>query len=250
MSINIFIEPHRFNINKEHEYKPYFLGGLLMPALFICFIGIGIYFFRSVTLPIKHIYMEGDFIHLSPNALEKRIVNKVTGNFFNVDVDAIRFSLLEEAWIKEVIVKRIWPDTLQITVIEELPVARWTNTGFFNKEGEHFVPKPVPFLVNIPLLKGPQGTEKILWEQFYLMRDDIKKIGFDITEINLDKRYSWSFRLKKGVKIILGRNNIKERFDRFLYFIPTVLFREKNKIESIDMRYTNGFSIKWKHLNK
>ena len=59
----------------------------------------------------------------------------------------------------------------------------------------------------------------------------------------------WSFRLRNGPNVVIGRTNVAERLQRFT---DTVLSRFGNRmgdIGSIDMRYTNGFSIRWAGQN-
>ena len=74
------------------------------------------------VLPLKVIRIDGDFKHLDRSQLEGAIGSAVKGNFFTVDLDGIREAALDLAWVNQVTVRRIWPDTLKMTVQEEIPL--------------------------------------------------------------------------------------------------------------------------------
>ena len=74
----------------------------------------------------------------------------------------------------------------------------------------------------------------------------------------MDQRRSWMVIVDNGIKLNLGNNDISslnmdkiesmllERVKRFAYFYEKNLKTYRNKIEQIDMRYTNGFTVQWK----
>ena len=201
---------------------------------------------NSDTLPIKQVRIEGDFTHLSPVDLQLLVTDKVRGGFFNLDVDAVRLALLNEPWVSEVTVKRIWPDALRVIVIEQIPVVRWGETGLLNSSGEYFEPERVSIPAGLPLLSGPTGSEVTVLERFNAMHERMKLLGFNILSLTLNERRAWSFQLANGIKVILGRRDFEERLNRFLTLIPTTIAGRIEQTDLIDMRYTNGFSIRWK----
>ena len=98
----------------------------------------------------------------------------------------------------------------------------------------------------LPLLSGPVDSEQNLLNRFNSMQEQVQSIGFNIASLFLDNRRAWSFHFKNGIKVILGRRDFEERFNRVLTLIPITTSGRIDQIESIDMRYTNGFSILWK----
>jgi cell division protein FtsQ len=161
-------------------------------------------------------------------------------------VDAVRLALLDEPWVSEVTVKRIWPDALRVIVIEQIPVVRWGESGLLNAAGEYFAPEIGTIPLTLPRLSGPSGSEHDLLERFNAMQAQVQPIGFNIKSLTLDDRRAWSFVFNNGIKVILGRRDFGERFKRVCTLIPTTISGRVEQIESIDMRYTNGFSILWK----
>ena len=62
--------------------------------------------------------------------------------------------------------------------------------------------------------------------------------------MKLDFKGSWSITIRPGVTIRLGKDYVSERFDRFLMIWDESLLDNLAVIEYIDLRYTEGFSIK------
>ena len=249
MTIDMTIDRDKLHI--ETPGQIYFLGSRLLGSVIVLvFISMmvwgGVILSNPDTLPIKQVRIEGDFTNLSPVDLQLLVTDKVRGGFFNLDVDAVRLALLGEPWVSEVIVKRIWPDALRVIVIEQIPVVRWGDSGLLNPAGEYFSPESGTIPDELPLLSGPEDSEQNLLNRFNSMQEQVQSIGFNIASLFLDNRRAWSFHFKNGIKVILGRRDFEERFNRVLTLIPITTSGRIDQIESIDMRYTNGFSILWK----
>ncbi len=243
------VEPDKLHF--ETPTRGHLRGSRLFGSVFVLvFISMmiwgGMILSNPDTLPIKQVRIDGDFTNLSPVDLQLLVTDKVRGGFFNLNVDAVRLALLDEPWVSEVIVKRIWPDALRVIVIEQIPVARWGDSGLLNSAGEYFSPEAESIPKELPLLSGPVGSEQNLLNRFNSMQEQVQVIGFNIASLFLDDRRAWSFYFTNGIKVTLGRRDFEERFNRVLTLIPTTTSGRIDQIESIDMRYTNGFSILWK----
>lgn len=249
MAIDMVVDPNRLNLNVPHHSKSNgsrLLGSFFVLAFILLIVWGAMTLSNSDTLPIKQVRVEGDFTRLSPVDLQLLVTDKVRGGFFNLDVDAVRLALLDEPWVSEVVVKRVWPDGLRVIVIEQTPVVRWGEAGLLNAKGEYFAPEASTIPLDLPLLSGPAESEKNLLERFNSMQEKVKAIGFDIAMLTLDERRAWSFQFRNGITVVLGRRDFEERFNRVLVLIPTTISGRIEQTESIDMRYTNGFSILWK----
>ncbi len=249
MAIDMAVDSE--NLHFDTPETPHNGGSRLVGSVFVLlFVSLlvwgGMTLSNPDTLPIKQVTIEGDFTNLSPVDLKRLVTNKVRGGFFSLDVDAVRLALLDEPWVSAVTVKRIWPDALRVIVIEQTPVARWKDTGLLNSSGKYFAPEIHTIPPELPRLSGPAGSEHNLLDRYNTMQDRIKSIGLNLGSLTLDERRAWSFEFNNGIKVILGRRDFEERFNRVCTLIPATISDRIEQIESIDMRYTNGFSIKWK----
>jgi len=176
--------------------------------------------------------------------LQERARDAVTGGFFNVNVETIQKILLEEPWIKDVSVQRIWPDRIMVTVREQTAVARWVNDALLNDDGELFFPDTEAFPDKLPVFKGPQGSHTQILA-FYRRLQTALPEKFRLVEVTLSKRRSWHVGFADGPHVYLGRANLEKRVNRFAEYVPTRLGEFFDNIRSLDMRYTNGFAVRW-----
>ena len=206
----------------------------------------GYYLFDPGTLPIKQVRIEGEFRNLSTVVLQDLVGEEIKGGFFNIDVAAVRNALLTEPWVRDVSVHRVWPDSLQVFVTEQVAVTRWKNTGLLNKSGVLFVPDKSTFPEGLPVLSGPDGTQAMMMEKYFYLYKQLEPLSMQISVITLDARRAWSFETDSGLQVVLGRNNFDERVERFVELIPDNLNQNPDEAEMIDMRYPNGFAVRWK----
>lgn len=220
------------------------LYGVLMAVLVATAIVAGfLWMMKPATLPIKQVHIEGEFLRLDTNQLQMLVTYKVRGGFFNIDVAAIRSALMALPWVKDVSVHRAWPDGLRVVVNEQIAVVRWNETGLLNGQGHYFSPEKDSFPQGLPVLEGPDESQKLLLERFELLQ---QTYGLSLARLHLNERRAWEFELDSGLSVMLGRRDFENRIERFVHVVINNLGDKLSQAKEIDMRYTNGFAVRWK----
>ncbi len=220
-------------------------GVLAMLALILA-AGFGILrLMHPMTFPIRQVEINGEFLHLSPAALQTVAEDVVRGGFFNVNVEAVRRAVQREPWVREVTVRRVWPQSLNLQVQEQQAVARWGDAGLLNAEGGVFRPDPATFPPALPVLTGPAGTEHLMLERFRYVEQVFAGQGLKLAALTLSERRAWSLDLATGPDVILGRTQFVERVQRFAAAARRELAGRLDALRVVDMRYTNGFAVQW-----
>lgn len=242
------------DINKEMDFEPETpakttiirpVSGLIFITIIIGLCGFaGLRFMDPSTLPVRHVSVTGDFLHLSPESLQSRASTVVRGGFFNVNVDSIQQVLLEDPWVRSVSVKRIWPDRLAINIKEQTAVVQWGEDGLLNPDAEIFNPERSTFPEDLPKLVGPEATHGILLNKYFYIQHLLPE-GLSVVTLELSERRSWEIKLSNGALVRLGKNDVDIRLARFLKYFPVTGIGYTGEIDYIDMRYTNGFVIRW-----
>ncbi|HYY15110.1 MAG TPA: cell division protein FtsQ/DivIB, partial [Gammaproteobacteria bacterium] len=166
------------------------------------------------------------------------------GGFFTTEVDRIRAALLKEPWIREALVRRVWPETLEVTVHEQRAVARWGDKGLLNPEGTLFSPPPESYPQGLVELHGPRGTEAQVLSRFYAINQRLVKRGWKVARLSLSPRRAWSFELVHGPRVIVGRTDFERRIGRFVANFHRLVDDRGDMTAQVDLRYTNGFTVK------
>lgn len=213
------------------------------------------------SLSIRNVRVDGLFKHVSQEQLKNKISNHISGGFFGVDVFKIENKVEEIAWVKSASVRRIWPNTLAITIQEQQAIAIWNKDSLLNAQGEIFdvvtfdevtFDKVVKGIADeLPHLRGPDGSHSMMLSQYKEMVEEIRNIGKRISVLQMDDRHAWRIVLDDGIELRLGRNNIHAALRRFTKvvessFSSNIFSKNMNNIAHVDLRYTNGFAVKWK----
>lgn len=238
------------SISKDQEGRPGEHRNTIELVVTLIFSGLliwfGSYLIDPGTLPIRQVRIEGKFRNLSTNTLQELVQDRVIGGFFNINVSAVRDSLLAEPWVKDVSVHRVWPDSLRVYVTEQDAIAVWKDSGLLNKSGNLFIPDKKSFPKNLPVLDGPEGTQTLVMNKYLYLKEKLDAINLKISVLKMDERRAWMFETEGGIKIILGRKDFDERVTRFVDLVSISLSDKIQTAELIDMRYPNGFAVGWR----
>jgi cell division protein FtsQ len=73
-----------------------------------------------------------------------------------------------------------------------------------------------------------------------------KGLGLVIDELHQDARRAWHLKLSNGMSVELGRKDPLQRLARFIGVYPAILASTTAAvIEQVDLRYSNGFALRW-----
>lgn len=234
---------------EERRLSGIFSGLLLLALLAGLVLIIASRLMDPATLSIRYVRVTGNFTNLSPESLENRAADVVRGGFFNVNVDTIKDVLLDDPWVRSVSVRRIWPDRLTVDIREQTAVVRWGDEGLLNPEGEIFYPDHSTFPADIPVVHGPENSYRLVMKTFRLVEELLPE-ELAIGKLELSDRRAWQLTLRSGASIRLGKTEIRERLERLIALFPVEEVSRPGHIRYIDMRYTNGFAVRWNPENR
>jgi cell division protein FtsQ len=177
-------------------------------------------------------------------------VPRIKGNFFTVNLDAVRTAFESVPWVRKATVRREWPNKLIVTLEEHIPLGTWGEDGrLLSVKGDVFTANLAEAEEDgeLPALAGPIGSEKEVVEVFRDLHDWFAPARLKPASLHLSGRYAWTVGLDNGMKVELGREQsretLKARVDRLMGIYPQLVARLQDRIESIDMRYPNGLAL-------
>lgn len=196
--------------------------------------------------PIAAVVINGAFERVSAIEVEEALSMHVQGGFLSADLRSMRAELLEIPWVANANVRRRWPGSIEVSILEERPAACWGEAGLLNVAGELFVADVQHVPAELPRLLGPRGTESRVSEMFFAIEERLEQRGMAAVALQLDQRGAWELQLSSGIRVRLGASFVAQRLDRFFDALDQVIARQAERVEYVDMRYTNGFAIGWK----
>jgi cell division protein FtsQ len=78
-----------------------------------------------------------------------------------------------------------------IRLEEQLPVARWGDESLLNNQGQAFTPKELANYEHLPQLFGPQRAQQQVMQQYQVLSQMLRPLGFSIARLELRERGSW-----------------------------------------------------------
>lgn len=187
--------------------------------------------------------------HVNRALLRSAGAARLQGNFFTVDLAAVRESFEQVPWVRRAQVRRIWPNTLRVGIEEHQPLAVWQDGRLVNRQGELFAANVAEAEAEGALLEfsGPPGSEGEVTRRWHELREQLAPLSLAPESLTLSARYAWSARLDNGTVLLLGREQglpIAERVARWVSLAPTVQARLNREIAMVDLRYPNGFAMR------
>ena len=198
--------------------------------------------------PINAVRIEGRFERVSAMQIESAMTPYLKGGFLSADLQRVQQAIADLPWVQHASVRRSWPATLSVTVAEEHAAARWDKAGLLNVYGELFVAETSHIPAELPRLSGPDGSELKVAQHFFKLDKQLEQRGLTAVSLSIDERGSWRLGLSNGMQVRFGAVALESRTERFFEALDGVLASVADKVDYIDMRYTNGFAIGWKQV--
>jgi len=200
----------------------------------------------ALDRPIRAVTIDAPFQRVTEARIEEAIADGLRDGFLSADLGAMRRRLEALAWVDAATVRREWPDELTVAVSEQVPAARWGESGLLNVRGELFLTGARHIPAELPRLSGPEGSAAQVASRYLAVRGPLIEAGLDLAAVRLDARGAWQLTLTNGIRVRLGRRAVDERLALFLETVVDMVAAREGDISHIDMRYSNGFSIGWK----
>ena len=219
-------------------------AGFLVGAALLALSLAGVHaLLRSPLFPVREVQVAAPVVHVTRAQLEAALDGRIAGNFFAVDVGAVRAAVEALPWVRRAAVRRVWPDRLELALEEHVVLARWAEGGLVNTFGERF---PGRADEDLPLFVAPEGTEAELAQQYLRFAVALEPLGASLDRVVLSPRFAWQVRLGNGLQLMLGRDAAaaEARLRRFAGAYPQTLERLEGRHQYVDLRYPNGFAVR------
>ena len=198
-------------------------------------------------LTIKSIEVTGDLNTVNKTLLEPLIAPFVKTNLYLINTKGLEKAIEANEWVYSAALTKIWPDKLIVKIHEQKPVAFWGKDAMLSKQGEIIHAVLDDKKGSLPMLYSPESKGRNMAKAFLQIREWMKGFPVKLVEFKEDARGSWQIKLENGLVVKIGRNHHEKRIRRFMVGYRQKLISVVNKIHTVDLRYTNGFAVKWKN---
>ncbi|MDQ2993797.1 MAG: cell division protein FtsQ/DivIB [Pseudomonadota bacterium] len=200
--------------------------------------------YNPANLPIAHVYIKAPYQHVTREVVEAKITPCTQPGFVGMNIAELQQSVKELPWIAKVMVQRVWPDAVVVTLEEQQAVARWSKLGVLNPQGEIFYPALDSVPEGLPLLRGPDAMSKTILTSYQNFSKLLATEDLKLKAIKVNARRAWELTLENDIVIKLGRTDLEPRLQRLIKAWPKLTKDRKEPIVTIDLRYPNGMAVR------
>lgn len=171
--------------------------------------------------------------------------------FFSADLAHIHQTVSTLSWVENVDVYRDWYQGVLVAVTPRKAVAKFGSRQLLDASGVVFEPVDKDKLLskNMIRLQGSSDESRAIMRQLYRINMWFAPLNMSVDDLILTPRQTWIIRFNNGLRVVVDREDTEQK----LYNLPKILQKQYksqiSSIQSIDLRYKNGFVIAWKNAN-
>ena len=214
-----------------------------MPKIFIIIIffllSLILYLSDSFVYPIDEVEITSTTSNYDTDKINDIVASIQGQDLLSLDLGDIKRSIRSDDWINDVEIKKSFPDTLEIIIIPQQPLAIY-NSKIMMMDGTVINAPSLP--LDLPIIIDHTNDSHSSMNTLILTVKLLQKIDLDIKKVEIHDSLIKVFTSTNV--LISDRVNYEVNLNRLIISFQDLKKLFKREIKSIDMRYSNGFAIK------
>jgi len=190
--------------------------------------------------PVRSVRLSAPPQRVATAELMQVMRSDVRGNLLTMDIERLRQTLEKLPWVRNVSVRREFPQNLVVQVEEHQAFARWNGGALVNQYGEIFFAESKQ---KLPNFIGQDGTSVEIAQNYVQFNQQVAELGLTVAQIALSPRHAWQLRLSNDMVLELGCEDMQQRLARFVSVFPYNPAVQAGTARHVDLRYRNGFAV-------
>ena len=255
---------HAWNTPKALNLFSLIIGSLtFLYLLFLCYSWV----ISHKHFTLKNVVLEvvnNDNPNIDTQEIEQAIKTTLNGTTLSTDLKMMVELILDNPWVEQVVVRRVWPDTIVLRLQERRIIALWNNEYLISELGE---------VTNIPVsdyrevekklgcylirIEGPNDFLSKVVARAEIANNLLTTINKKLLHLRLTEQFSWEGKTTGGMTLRFGGDDLQGpmqyRLENFTKSYPNLANKLEKKdaglpeIHYVDLRYAKGFAIRTKN---
>lgn len=181
------------------------------------------------------------------SSLQQVMNQQKISSFFTSDLQALRDITTGLAWVDQVSISRDWQRGIVVTALPKQAVANFGTERLVDAKGAVFVPADSRDLTQerFATLQGEITQAPVIMQQMQQVNDWYAPLGMQVADIILSPRMTWLIRFDSGLRVIVDNEDTAQKLLNLSQLLGNQLKERRDEIQSVDLRYKNGFTIAW-----
>ena len=202
------------------------------------------------TVRLSTVRVAGELTSAESDQVRRTVSDELTKPGWRTAADVAN-AVQGLGWVREVRVRRQWPDVLLVTVAHETVAAHWGDDAWLTTGG-NVVPAPAnpndPRLLGLPAFQTGASDGPRAMRVFDMLNTAAQAAGLRIVRLDESPAGDWSTTFAGGLQVVLGATDLRglrARFDRFVTVYEVALRDAQGRVEYVDARYHTGVAVRW-----
>ena len=246
---------------ENRNVKPFVIASLVCVFL-VAIVLIHDRFSQQILFPITQVSVMGDLKNVKQATIKNMLLKDLQQGFFNIDLNTYAQEMEAINWVAQATLRRVWPSKLEILIREHQAVAVWDDKTLISTNGILFKVDSIESFKHLAWVKGNEIDAKELLLTYSELDLLISEFNLHVVELKRVKSGEMNVTFNSKLHSIFSLQEKETQFKRFVSLLESGYIKVKNEknvmndkeLKSIDMRYSNGFSVVWQEehikLNK
>ena len=179
--------------------------------------------------------------------LQQAMDQQTVSGFFTTDLQALRDIVISMAWVDQVSVTRDWQHGIIVKALPKQAIANFGTERLIDAKGIVFIPTNSKDLSqkDFANLQGEVGQAPVIMQQMQQINEWYAPFDMQVEDIILTQRMTWLIRFDNGLRVIVDNENTAQKLLTLSQLLSNQLSSRRDSIQSVDLRYKNGFTIAW-----
>lgn len=209
---------------------------------------------QASVFALRGITVNGDVNHNNALTLRANVAPRLSGTFLTLDLATARRAFESVPWVRSAVVRREFPNRLQVSLQEHQAVAYWgaeSDSTLVNSFGEVFEANTGEVEQDsLPRLSGPSEQARQVLAMYRALQPLFERLDLNVDQLELTGRGGWRAELDSEAVLELGRgseDDVVARVQPFLNTLTQVTARYGRTVttlQSADLRHEQGYAIR------
>ncbi len=211
----------------------------ILIIVIIFLVSLVFYMSNYFVYPVDEVEIKSTSSNYDNEKINDIVVSIQGKDLLSLDLSHIKKKIRSDGWIKDVEIKKSFPNKLTIIIIPQQAYAIY-NSKIMMTDGTIIQTSPLPS--DLPIITDYTHDRLSSMDITILSVRLLQKIDLDIKEIVI---HDSLIKVFTSTNILISdRDNFEINLNRLVLSFPDLQKLFENDIKSIDMRYSNGFAIK------
>jgi len=200
---------------------------------------------------VTEISINNDLKQVEASSIAKILNREEYAYLLEIDVTKLQNEIKKLNWVKQVEIRKKWPNTIEVLIEEYLPIAR-INKKLLVDSGVLIGANNLKEMNELPLLNFKtkrSNTEYLeIVKRYKSIQKSFMSIGIIVDSLDISESLAWTINTSNKIKIKIGRKQHVQRVNRLISTLHFIEIFET--VKTIDLRYNNGYAVDRKEILK